>query len=113
MCDLEGVLCCASASLNDIFRAVCADFGVALEEFNGGPEHVRPRVRYPPKVRPSELVNSLKARLNSIMQARISGNLDLWSVRKSKGALWSASYFARSVGGEPISILRQYIEFPV
>jgi REP-associated tyrosine transposase len=24
--------------------------------------------------------------------------------------LWSASYFARTVGGAPISVLRQYIE---
>ena len=31
-------------------------------------------------------------------------------VRKSRGVLWTASYFAGSVGGAPISILKTYIE---
>jgi putative transposase len=33
-----------------------------------------------------------------------------WSVRKIKGHLWSPSYFVGSVGGAPITVLRQYIE---
>jgi putative transposase len=33
-----------------------------------------------------------------------------WSVRKSKGHLWSPSYFVGSVGGAPITVVRQYIE---
>jgi putative transposase len=43
-----------------IFRSVCAEFEVVLKEFNGEPDHVHLLVNSPPKVRLSELVNSLK-----------------------------------------------------
>ena len=46
--------------LRDIFESVCADFEVDLREFNGESDHVHLLVHYPPKVRLSELVNSLK-----------------------------------------------------
>ncbi len=46
--------------LRDIFESVCADFEVELREFNGERDHVHLLVNYPPKVRLSELVNSLK-----------------------------------------------------
>src|SRR5215831_284799 len=46
--------------LEEIFRSVCTDFEAVLKEFNGEPDHVHLLVHYPPKVRLSELVNSLK-----------------------------------------------------
>jgi putative transposase len=39
---------------------VCTDFEVIVREFNGESDHVHLLVNYPPKVRLSELVNSLK-----------------------------------------------------
>jgi putative transposase len=67
-------------------------------------------VNYPPKVRLSELVNSLKGVSSRRMKQEFPAIATFWSVKKSHGALWSASYSAGSVGGAPISILRQYIE---
>jgi REP element-mobilizing transposase RayT len=90
--------------------AVCADFEVALKEFNGEPDHVHLLVNYPPKVRLSELVNSLKGVSSRQTKQEFPAIATFWSVKKSHGALWPASYFAGSVGGAPISILRQYIE---
>ena len=46
--------------LEDIFQAVCADFGCDLVESNGEAEHVHLLVTYPPTVQLSRLVNSLK-----------------------------------------------------
>src|SRR5215468_3219946 len=46
--------------LEEIFRSVCTDFEAVLKEFNGEPDHVHLLVNYPPKVRLSELMNSLK-----------------------------------------------------
>jgi hypothetical protein len=46
--------------LEDIFQAVCADFGCDLVECNGEAEHVHLLVTYPPTVQLSWLVNSLK-----------------------------------------------------
>lgn len=92
--------------LEGVFRSVCADFEAELVEFNGEEDHVHLLVHYPPKVAVSKLVNSLKG-VSSRRLAKKYGRLHryFW-----KGVLWSPSYFAGSVGGAPISVLRQYIE---
>lgn len=92
--------------LEGVFRSVCADFEAELVEFNGEEDHVHLLVHYPPKVAISKLVNSLKG-VSSRRLAKKYGRLHryFW-----KGVLWSPSYFAGSVGGAPISVLRQYIE---
>jgi putative transposase len=96
----------ALAFLHSIFTEVCADFDTHLVEFNGETDHVHLLVEYPPQVALSKLVNSLKGVSSRMLRkerkdlARIYWN----------GVLWSASYFAGSVGGAPLSVLRQYIE---
>lgn len=88
-----------------VSQGVCADFDVVLKEFNGERDHVHLLIEYPPTVQLSKLVNSLKG-------------VTSWKVReefpelqdKIEDALWSPSYFVGSVGGAPISVLRQYIE---
>jgi putative transposase len=85
--------------LEEIFRSVCADFEVTLKEFNGEPDHRHLLVNHPPKVRLSELVNSLKGVSSRLIKQEFPTISTFWSVKKSHGALWSASYFAGSVGG--------------
>ena len=94
------------AFLQGVFKKVCEDFEATLEEFNGEQDHVHLLVTYPPKVAVSSLVNSLKG-VSSRLLAKEFGRLHRWYW---KGVLWSPSYFAGSVGGAPISVLRQYIE---
>lgn len=96
--------------LKQIFEAVCADFQAELREFNGESDHVHLLVHYPPKVRLSELVNSLKGVSSRRLKQEFPEILTFWSVRKSRGVLWSPSYFAGSVGGAPLTILKRYIE---
>src|SRR5262249_18724451 len=96
--------------LEEIFRSVCTDFEAVLKEFNGEPDHVHLLVNYPPKVRLSEVMNSLKGVSSRRMKQEFPAISTFWSVRKNKGHLWSPSYFVGSVGGAPITILRQYIE---
>ena len=48
------------ARMEEIMRAVCADFETELVEFNGENNHVHLLVNFPPKVALSKLVNSLK-----------------------------------------------------
>ncbi|OPG08194.1 IS200/IS605 family transposase [Microbispora sp. GKU 823] len=64
-------------------------------------------VNFPPKVALSRLVNSLK-RVSSRRMRTEFPELARHYYRANK--LWSGSYFAGSVGGAPISVLRQYIE---
>jgi len=94
-------------SLHSYFDKVCSDFECTLEEFNGEKNHVHLLVNYPPKVSISKLVNSLKGVSSRRLRSDYSKDMDkvYW-----KKALWSPSYFAGSVGGAPLSVLKQYIE---
>jgi putative transposase len=93
--------------MEEIMREVCADFETELQELNGEPSHVHLLVSFPPKVALSKLVNSLKGASSRRMRQEFP---DLRRHYWRANRLWSASYFAGSVGGAPISLLRQYIE---
>ena len=93
--------------MEEIMRAVCADFGTELAEFNGEADHVHLLVNFPPTVAISRLVNSLKGVSSRRMRQEFPDLVrHYWRAKR----LWSGSYFAGSVGGAPISVLRQYIE---
>lgn len=75
-------------------------------EFNGE-DHVHMIIRYPPKLSPADLVQSLK----SVSGYKLPRHYpEIQQPPWKKQRLWSPSYFAVSVGGAPIEILRQYIE---
>lgn len=93
--------------LEQVMRDVCADFETELVEFNGEDNHVHLLVNFPPKVAVARLVNSLKGVSSRRMRQEFP---DLASRYWRRSKLWSGSYFAGSVGGAPLSILRQYIE---
>jgi putative transposase len=93
--------------MEQVMRDVCADFETELAEFNGESDHVHLLVNFPPKVALSKLVNSLKGVSSRRMRTEFP-ELARHYYRANK--LWSGSYFAGSVGGAPISVLREYIE---
>jgi REP-associated tyrosine transposase len=93
--------------MEEIMRAVCGDFKAELVEFNGEANHVHLLVNYPPKVAVSKLVNSLKGVSSRRLRQEFPDLVrHCWRAQR----LWSGSYFAGSVGGAPLSIVRQYIE---
>ena len=72
-------------------------------EYNGEAEHVHLLLTYPPTVQLSRLVNSLKG----VSSRRLRQEFPelarhYWQARR----LWSRSYFAGSVGGAPLNVLR-------
>ena len=83
---------------------MCADFETDLDEVNGESDHVHLLVRYPPKVALAGLVNSLKGVSSRRLRAERA------DIRARGSSLWSPSYFAGSVGGAPLDVLRHYIE---
>ena len=93
--------------MEEIMRVVCADFDTDLAEYNGEANHVHLLVTFPPKVALSKLVNSLKGVSSRRMRQEFP---DLVRHYYRANRLWSGSYFARSVGGAPLTVLRQYIE---
>ena len=94
-------------SLKVYFRKVCEDFSVDLVEFNGEKDHVHLLVNYSPKTSLSKLVNSLKGVSSRKLRQDYADSISSIYYR---GVLWSPSYFAGSVGGACISVVRQYIE---
>ncbi|MER5361975.1 IS200/IS605 family transposase [Streptomyces sp. NPDC002785] len=91
----------------EIMRAVCEDFEAELVEFNGEANHVHLLVNFPPKVAVSKLVNSLKGVSSRRLRREFPDLVrHYWRAQR----LWSGSYFAGSVGGAPLSIVKQYIE---
>lgn len=93
--------------MEEIMRAVCVDFETELIEFNGERDHVHLLVTFPPKVALSRLVNSLKGVSSRRMRQEFP---DLTRHYWQANRLWSGSYFAGSVGGAPLDVLRRYIE---
>jgi putative transposase len=90
-----------------VMSETCEDSKAALVEFNGGADHVHLLVHYPPTVRLSTLVNSLKGVSSRILHKEFPDHIGRYLY---KGRLWSPSYFAGSCGGAPLSIVAQYIE---
>jgi putative transposase len=93
--------------LEEITREVCADLETELTEFNGDNNHLHLLVNFPPKIALSRLVNSLKGVSSRRMRQEFP-ELAAHYYRANK--LWSGSYFAGSVAGAPLSIVRHYIE---
>ena len=95
------------ARMEEIMADVCADFGCELVELNGEADHVHLLVNFPPTVSISRLVNSLKGVSSRRLRSEFPElERHYWKSKR----LWSTSYFAGSVGGAPLNVLRKYIE---
>ena len=95
------------ARMEEIMRAVCDNFEVEIVEFTGEANHVHLLVNYPPKVAVARLVNSLKGVSSRRLRQEFP---DLVRHYYRANKLWSGSYFAGTVGGAPLSVVKQYIE---
>lgn len=92
------------ALIEKAFSEVAKKMAFELREFNGEADHIHCLIAYPPKLSVSQMVNSLKG-----VSSRRYGQANLLKP-KGKKALWGPSYFALSVGGAPIEVLKEYIK---
>lgn len=90
--------------IEDAFRTVALKMDFQVLEFNGEEDHIHALIEYPPKLSISEIINALKG-----VSSRRFGQAG-FRKPSNEEALWSPSYFAVSVGGAPIEILKQYIK---
>ncbi len=94
--------------LRTVFKETMEEMGGTLEEFDGERNHVHLLIQYPPKWSISIIVNNLKGRSSRLLRR------DMPDVKKrywgDGSALWHRSYFAGSVGGAPLEIVKQYIQ---
>lgn len=93
--------------LKNIFKETIEEMGGTLEEFDGEADHVHLLIQYPPKWSISKIVNNLKGRSSRLLRRDMP---DIKERYWDEAALWHRSYFAGSVGGAPLEIVKQYIE---
>jgi putative transposase len=75
--------------MEEIMRAVCADFETQLVEFNGENNHIHLLVNFPPKVALTTLVNSL----NGVSSRRMRHEFpDMRQHYHWANKLWSSPY---------------------
>ena len=84
-------------------RSAAKQSDIQIVEFNGESDHVHVLVDVPPKLSISKVINILKG-----VSSREYTKAGL--PKPDQKHLWSPSYFASTVGGAPISVLKQYIE---
>lgn len=85
----------------------CQKLKSCLIEFNGESDHVHMIISYPPSLSISRLVQVLKSITGREMKMHFP---NLNQVAWRRNSLWSPSYFACSVGGAPLEVLKQYIQ---
>jgi putative transposase len=95
--------------LETILKKVGHSFEVELTTFNGEHDHVHLQGQYPPKVTLSKLINSLKGVSSRKLKQEFKAIREHWIGNRS-GTLGSPSYFAGSLGGAPLTVLKQYIQ---
>jgi len=94
--------------LQILFKETIEEMGGTLEEFDGERNHVHLLIQYPPKYAISVIVNNLKGRSSRLLRKEYPDVKERYWGNGS--ALWHRSYFAGSVGGAPLEIVKQYIQ---
>ena len=94
------------ATCEQVMRDVCTDFTAELREFNGHGDYVHVLVHYLPTMTLSRLVGSLKTVSSRLLR---DARADLVGTAGDGEALWSPSYFAGTCGGDPVSVISDFI----
>ena len=92
------------ALIEKSFKEVAEKMDFRIQEFNGESDHIHSIIEFPPKLSISQIVNAVKG-----VSSRRYGQAG-YPKPYGKDALWSPSYFASSIGGAPLSVLKKYIQ---
>lgn len=90
--------------LKQIIHEVCQETEADLIELETMPDHVHLLVSIDPQFGIHRLVKLIKGRSSRLLRQEYP------SVRRRLPSLWTNSYFVATVGGAPLSIIKQYIE---
>lgn len=90
--------------LKEILLEVCTEFGAELIEVEVMPDHVHVLVEVDPQFGIAKLTRYMKGRSSRFLRQEFN-----W-LKSRLPTLWTNSYFVSTVGGAPISVIKQYIE---
>jgi putative transposase len=94
--------------LESEFRRLLENAGCALLDFNGEQDHIHALIELHPSIEPAKLINSIKSVSSRMATKYFSTHLKKYYWEKP--SLWSRSYCLLSVGGAPLSVLKDYIK---
>lgn len=89
--------------LVEIIRQVADQTGAIIEELETMPDHVHMLVSVDPTYGIGKFVRMCKGRSSRLLRQEFP------SLRRRIPTLWTNSYFVATVGGAPLSIVKQYI----
>ncbi len=90
--------------LKAILQEVATEFNSELIEMEVMPDHVHILVEVDPQFGIAKVVRYMKGRSSRLLRQEFP-----W-LKSRLPTLWTNSYFVSTVGGAPISVIKQYIE---
>lgn len=90
--------------LADIIRTACTETRCGVLALEVMPDHVHLLVEVDPQFGIHRLVKLLKGRSSRLLRQEFE-----W-LRRRLPTLWTNSYFVSTVGGAPLSVIKQYVE---
>jgi len=93
--------------LEQHFNRLLEAWDCSLLEFNGEADHIHILMALNPKAQPSKLINNLKTVSSRLIRKEFAEHIQKYYW---KPIFWSRTYCLLTVGGAPLSVLKQYIE---
>ncbi len=90
--------------LETIIREVCQEHQAEVREIEVMPDHVHLLVECDPQFGIHRLVRFIKGRSSRLLRQEFP------ILKRRLPTLWTNSYFVSTVGGAPLSVVKQYIE---
>ena len=90
--------------LKEVIEAVCNETHAEIIEMEIMPDHVHLLVEVDPQFGIHKLVKTIKGKSSFLLRQEFP------SLTTRLPSLWTNSYFVSTVGGAPLSMIKQYIE---
>lgn len=90
--------------LKEILYQVAVDVKAEIEEMETDKDHVHLLISCDPQFGIHQVVKRMKGRSSRLLRAEFS------QVKSRLPSLWTNSYFVATVGGAPLSVVKQYIK---
>ena len=88
----------------ELVQEICTEFNIDLFEMEVMPDHVHLLLEVDPQFGIHKAIKTIKGKTSRILRSEFK------SLTTRIPSLWTNSYFVSTVGGAPLSIIKQYIE---
>ena len=90
--------------LKELIKEVCDEYNIDIIEMEIMPDHVHLLIEVDPQFGIHKAVKRIKGRSSCVLRQEFP-----WLTTRLP-TLWTNSYFVSTVGGAPLSVIKQYIE---